>query len=222
MSALAIKICGLREPANLAAVAGLRPDFIGLVFHPASARYVGAGLGAAAVRARPAGVQAVGVFVDADLPTLLVATAHYGLDYAQLHGHETAAFCQAAQQAGLRVIKAFAVGEEFDFDALADYAPHCVAFLFDTKGPLPGGNGQPFDWRVLAGYHGSTPFFLSGGLGPENLAELRAFRHPQLAGLDFNSRLETAPGLKDLAATRQLLADLQGGVSSDLVEFSKT
>ena len=93
--------------------------------------------------------------------------------------------------------------------SLAAYAPLCEYFLFDTKGELPGGNGTAFDWSVLARYTGTTPFFLSGGLGLANLDELHRFEHPRLCGLDFNSRLETAPGVKDVDATRQLLERLR-------------
>jgi phosphoribosylanthranilate isomerase len=77
-----------------------------------------------------------------------------------------------------------------------------------TKGAQRGGNGTTFDWRVLANYHGPTPFLLSGGLGPNNAGELLAFKHPNLAGYDFNSQLETAPGVKDVEATRALLTTL--------------
>jgi phosphoribosylanthranilate isomerase len=91
---------------------------------------------------------------------------------------------------------------------LAEYEASCDFFLFDTKGALPGGNGTAFDWQILAGYTGTTPFLLSGGLGPDNLPALLDFHHPQLYGFDFNSHLETAPGLKDVATTRELLQRL--------------
>ena len=203
-----VKICGMREATNLRDIAGLGPDFVGFIFYPKSARFVADTLDAEALQALPATVRKVGVFVDADLPTVLATAARYGLDYAQLHGHETPAYCQAAQAQGLRLIKAFSIGESFDFSTLAAYAPYCEFFLFDTKGAQPGGNGTAFDWGVLADYQGPTPFLLSGGLGPGNVAELRQFRHPQLVGYDFNSHLETAPALKDVAATRQLLHSL--------------
>jgi phosphoribosylanthranilate isomerase len=204
-----IKICGMREAANTTAVADFKPDFLGFIFYEKSARYVGQAFSPEVLRSLPESVCKVGVFVDAPLPDLLFSTARYSLDYVQLHGHETPAYCELARAQGLRVIKAFAVGESFDFEDLAAYETSCDFFLFDTKGALPGGNGTAFDWRVLAGYTGATPFLLSGGLGPANLAALRAFRHPQLAGYDFNSHLETAPGVKDVAATRALLNHLR-------------
>ena len=132
----------------------------------------------------------------------------YGLDYAQLHGHETPTYCRAVRAQGLRVIKAFSVDEYFDFSTLAAFSAECDLFLFDTKGAHRGGNGRAFDWSLLADYQGPTPFLLSGGLGPANAAALLHFQHPQLAGYDFNSLLETAPGLKDVEATGQLLTRL--------------
>lgn len=203
-----VKICGMREAINLSDIANLAPDYLGFIFYPKSPRYVGEALDAELLRGLPPTVRKVGVFVDAPLPELLATATRYGLDYVQLHGHESAAYCRAAHEEGLRLIKAFSVGEQFDFETLAEYGAVCDFFLFDTQGQHPGGNGYTFDWRVLADYHGPAPFLLSGGLGPANAGELLAFQHPFLAGYDFNSQLETAPGLKDVAATRELLLTL--------------
>lgn len=200
-----IKICGMREAGNVAAIAGLDPDLLGFIFYNKSARYVGDLLDPAQVRSLPAGIGKVGVFVDAPLAEVQAAAGQYGLDYAQLHGDESPDYCRQVQALGLRVIKAFAVGPGFNFDATAAYAPVCDLFLFDTRGALPGGNGVAFDWRLLKGYHGPVPFLLSGGLGMANLPELQHLHHPQLYGFDFNSHLETSPGLKDVPRTRELL-----------------
>lgn len=204
-----VKICGMREAANILAIADFNPDFLGFIFYDKSPRYVADTLSTEVLRGLPATVAKVGVFVDAPLPELLVTATHYSLDYVQLHGHETPAYCRAVHAQNLRIIKAFSVDEQFDFSTLAAYEPVCEFFLFDTKGAQRGGNGQTFDWRVLANYQGFTPFLLSGGLGLDNLEELLAFAHPRLAGYDFNSLLETAPALKDVAATRQLLTHLR-------------
>ncbi len=204
-----IKICGMREAGNLLAIADLNPDFLGFIFYEKSARCVRDVLDAAIVRGLPAGIRKVGIFVDADLVEVQAAATRYHLDYVQLHGHESPVYCQQAKDAGLRLIKAFAVDDDFDFAQLAAYSPACEYFLFDTKGELPGGNGTAFDWSVLARYDGATHFFLSGGLGLVNVEQLRQFHHPLLCGLDFNSRLETAPGVKDVDATRQLLERLR-------------
>lgn len=199
----------MREAGNLLAVANLNPDFLGFIFYEKSVRCVRDVLDAQVVRSLPPSICKVGIFVDAELDTVQASSARYHLDYLQLHGHETPAYCQQARALGLHLIKAFAVDEDFDFATLAAYEPFCDYFLFDTKGDLPGGNGTAFDWSVLARYTGSTPFFLSGGLGLANLTTVREFKHPQLYGFDFNSQLELAPGLKDVETTRQLLGHLR-------------
>ena len=198
----------MREAANSWAIANLSPDMLGFIFYEKSPRYMADTLSPELLRSLPPSVQKAGVFVDAPLPELFATVAQYSLDYVQLHGHESPAYCQEVHQRGLRIIKAFSVNERFDFGTLAEYVPFCAFFLFDTKGAQRGGNGTTFDWRVLANYHGPTPFLLSGGLGPTNASELLAFQHPLLAGYDFNSRLEAAPGLKDVEATRALLTTL--------------
>lgn len=209
-----IKICGLREPGNLRAVAALEPDYMGLIFYEKSARFVGHALPPAALRRLPSAVQTVGVFVNAEPADVLATARRYHLAYAQLHGAETPEYCRDLHRHGLRLIKAFGVGAGFDFTAVANYAPYCDFFLFDTAGPLPGGNGAAFDWEVLRGYHGATPFFLSGGLGLDNLEALQRFEHPQLYGADFNSRLETAPGVKNVAAVARVLEELRTPAAS--------
>ena len=209
-----IKICGMREAGNLLAIADLNPDFLGFIFYEKSDRCVRDVLDAAIVRGLPSSICKVGIFVDADLADVQAAASRYYLDYVQLHGHESPAYCQQARALGLRLIKAFAVDPDFDFAHLAAYSPSCEYFLFDTKGELPGGNGTTFDWSVLARYDGATHFFLSGGLGLVNVDQLRQFHHPLLCGLDFNSRLETAPGVKDVDATRQLLNYLRAEPTS--------
>jgi phosphoribosylanthranilate isomerase len=198
----------MREAANLWAIADLTPDFLGFIFYKKSPRYMADTLSPELLRSLPPSVQKAGVFVDAPLLELFTTVAQYSLDYVQLHGHESPAYCQEVQQHGLRIIKAFSIDERFDFGALAEYVPFCAYFLFDTKGAQRGGNGTTFDWRVLANYYGPTPFLLSGGLGPNNASELLDFKHPHLAGYDFNSQLETAPGVKDVEATRALLTTL--------------
>lgn len=203
-----VKICGMREATNLRAIAGLNPGWLGFIFYKKSARYMSDTLSPARVRNLPPAIRRVGVFVDADLAEVQAVASAYGLDYVQLHGHETPAYCQQAHDLGLPVIKAFALDNTFDFSQLAAYVPACALFLFDTKGALPGGNGVAFDWQVLQAYQGPVGFLLSGGLGPANLDELLHFEHPYLSGYDFNSHLETAPGLKDVAATQKLLARL--------------
>ena len=199
----------MREPANVEAVVALQPDFMGFIFYPKSSRYVGEGLKPATLAQVPAGVQKVGVFVDENVEVIKQRIADYGLNLVQLHGHETPATCAALRTAGVGVIKAFAVGEELDFAALQAYVGHVDYFLFDTKGPQPGGNGTAFDWRQLEQYNLPVPYFLAGGLGLEHAETLRNLRLPGLYALDLNSRFEIAPGVKDAELLRQMFTDLR-------------
>ncbi|GAA4355456.1 phosphoribosylanthranilate isomerase [Hymenobacter saemangeumensis] len=204
-----LKVCGLCEEENLLAVAGLRPDFVGFIFHPASARYAGGRLRTTAVRALPANIRPVGVFVNESTASVL-ATAHsFGLHAVQLHGQETPAQCAELRAAGLLVIKAFSIGEELDQEKLRPYAGVCDYFLFDTQGRQPGGNGQVFDWELLRGYSLGVPYFLAGGLAPEHAEQLQRLRLPGLVGLDLNSRFETSPGLKSPELLQNFFAVLR-------------
>ncbi|MEL6867569.1 MAG: phosphoribosylanthranilate isomerase [Bacteroidota bacterium] len=189
-----IKVCGMRESANIEALLQLQIDYIGFIFYPPSKRFVAE---------RPllsvhSNAKRVGVFVNATLKEIAQYQQEFDLEIAQLHGQESPTFCQQVQQLGLQTIKAFAVDEHFDFSQTQIYSPFCDYFLFDTKGKHPGGNGVQFDWSLLDQYTGSTPFFLSGGLSPGMSDSLLNFQHPQLFALDLNSRFEKAPALKDI------------------------
>ncbi|WP_201980986.1 phosphoribosylanthranilate isomerase [Hymenobacter rubidus] len=206
---LLIKVCGMREPGNIAAVAELQPDFLGFVFYPPSPRYVVGTLPTELLRALPDNVRKIGVFVNESTEHILATLASYGLDGAQLHGQETPAQCAELQRAGVLVIKMFSVNHGLDLSALLPYEGVCDYFVFDTFGPAPGGNGTAFDWEVLRDYELETPYLLAGGLGPENIDALTALRLPGLIGVDFNSRFETAPGLKDFTQLAKAFASLR-------------
>ncbi|MCC3159308.1 phosphoribosylanthranilate isomerase [Hymenobacter sp. 15J16-1T3B] len=203
-----LKVCGLKYPANVAAVAALPVDMLGFIFAPKSPRYAPTALDAAQLRALP--VAKVGVFVD-EQPAVIRRTAlHFGLTAVQLHGQESPADCAALAAAGLPVLKAVGVGEQLDLGRLEAYAPHCAYFVFDAAGPAAGGNGTTFNWDLLRDYDLPTPYLLAGGLGPDHAATLRALQLPGLAGFDVNSRFEQGPGLKDAARLRTFIDELRG------------
>ncbi len=208
-SRLLVKVCGMRDAAVLSDVAALLPDFLGFIFAPASPRFVGETLAPELVRALPASIWRVGVFVNETTETIRATAARFGLGAVQLHGQESPAQCEELSEAGLLVMKAFSVGKTVDFATLLPYVPHCDFFLFDTKGAAPGGNGAVFDWDLLKTYNLPVPYFLAGGLGLEHAAELAALRLPGLVGVDLNSSFETAPGVKDAGRLGQMLAALR-------------
>ena len=197
-----IKVCGMREPENIRAVEALGIDLMGFIFWPPSSRYVGE-----KPSYLPRNCRRVGVFVDAALPDILAAVEDFRLDGVQLHGHENPEAIAAlkAHIPGVRIVKSLAVAGPEDLAQAEAYADVCDAFLFDTKGKLPGGNGRQFDWSVLQRYRGRLPFLLSGGIGPDDAQRIRAFDVPGCIGIDLNSRFETAPGLKDVDALRTFI-----------------
>ena len=201
-----IKVCGMREPENIRAVEALGIDLMGFIFWPPSSRYVGE-----KPSYLPRNCRRVGVFVDAALPDILAAVEDFRLDGVQLHGHETPEAIAAlkAHIPGVRIVKSLAVAGPEDLEQAEAYADVCDAFLFDTKGKLPGGNGRQFDWSVLQRYQGRLPFLLSGGIGPDDAQRIRAFDVPGCLGIDLNSRFETAPGVKDVDALRTFIETIR-------------
>jgi phosphoribosylanthranilate isomerase len=191
-----IKVCGLKYPENIKAVTALQPDYVGFIFYGKTPRYMG-GLPADVVQTIPAAIQKTGVFVNESAENINRLIAEYGFNAVQLHGDESPEFC-AAFKGRVTVIKAFGLNEDFDFEQLKDYANNVDLFLFDTKTKKYGGSGETFDWSILDQYKLEVPFFLSGGVGLENMEEVKAITHPQFYGVDLNSKVEIEPGLKNI------------------------
>lgn len=196
-----IKVCGLKEPDNISEVAALQPDFMGFICYGRSPRYIDE-LEADALNHIPVGIIKTGVFVNEDAEQINALIDRYNFKAIQLHGSETPEFC-ALFKGRIQVIKAFGIDAGFDFDILKPYEKVVDIFLFDTKTAAHGGSGKTFDWQVLSNYTLDVPFFLSGGIGLENLKDVKKVGHPQLAGLDLNSRFELSPGNKDINKLKQ-------------------
>ncbi|MGY0037745.1 phosphoribosylanthranilate isomerase [Pedobacter sp. NJ-S-72] len=192
-----LKICGMKIPGNIAEVVVLQPAYIGFIFYPGSKRFIG-DLDPLLLKNIPVTIKTTGVFVNEELEVVKNAIAQYNLKAVQLHGQESAAYC--AQLKGLaEVIKAFGIDAGFDFNTLDEYVPHVDYFLFDTQTPDYGGSGKTFSWQLLEHYKNKTPYFLSGGIGIEQLAGLENIKDERLYAIDVNSRFEISPGLKDIA-----------------------
>lgn len=206
-----LKICGMKKPDNLQAVAALQPDYLGFIFYPKSKRYMAGSLSPEQVQALPASIRRVGVFVNAEPEFILRQAKAYGLQLLQLHGDESPADCRELQGKGYEIIKAFGLNEGFDFSELIAYTPFVDYFLFDTKGPAYGGNGITFNWSVLEQYDQPKPFFLSGGIGLEEVKDLPRLKGFPPFAIDVNSRFETEPGLKNEGLLRTLKEELGQG-----------
>jgi phosphoribosylanthranilate isomerase len=190
-----IKVCGMREPENILAVAALGPDYMGFIFYPPSPRYVGENF--TLPEKFPSSIAKVGVFVNAASDEMMHEVQRLGLDYLQLHGNELPEQVAELKRSGVKIIKVFSVDDQFDFTKLIPYEPYIDFFLFDTKGKYYGGNAMAFDWEILKNYRQDKPFFLSGGISPENVGKVSSLTALNIHSLDINSGVEISPGLKD-------------------------
>ena len=221
----------MRDGENIRQVAELGIDWIGMIFCPKSPRNVTMIPSYAGIipdRAMEMGdfkAKRVGVFVDEMPQNIITRVVNYKLDLIQLHGKETPTLIRNLRRTldpdirpGIKIIKAISISSRDDLAACKDYADCVDYFLFDTRATvpagspvgsvLPGGTGIHFDWSVLADYDGEIPFLLSGGIGPDDAARIRAFQHPRCIGIDLNSKFELSPALKDVAALRRFLSQL--------------
>jgi phosphoribosylanthranilate isomerase len=185
----------MRDLDNIGTVSAMRPDYLGFIEYRQSSRFVGEAFRTPEI---DPSISRVGVFVN-ESPEVLkrrVVDARY--DAVQLHGEETPDYCARLRDGGLRVIKVFRVDDQFDFHETQAYLNKADLFLFDARGRLPGGNGIRFNPHTLERYDQKVPFFLSGGLQPESLVEdIVNLSAMNLYGVDLNSGVERAPGLKD-------------------------
>ncbi len=194
------KVCGITDITQAHALEALGVQYIGFIFYPASKRYALGKLSLSDVaNFRPVGAKKVGVFVNMELNELLQVVQSAGLDMVQLHGDETPEYC-AAVRAQVQTVKVFRVGA-----AVPDFAPFenvVDYFLFDTDSALYGGTGQHFNWELIKGSPIPKPYFLSGGIGPNDIQGVQVMEKPKagktLLALDINSQFELEPGIKNL------------------------
>jgi phosphoribosylanthranilate isomerase len=199
---LDIKICGLKTDDALAAALAGGASHVGFIFFAKSPRNISAQAAGELRRAATGKAKAVAVTVDADDAALDAIVEAMSPDMLQLHGNETPERVANVQaRYGLPVMKAFSVREARDLEPIALYRGVADRFLLDAKPPagaeLPGGNGVPFDWRLLAGLDAGVDYMLSGGLNSANIGEAMRLTNPP--GIDISSGVESAPGVKDAA-----------------------
>lgn len=197
---LQIKICGLTTPETLDAALSGGAAFVGAVVFPPSPRHIEP-LHAATLFERARGkAKIVAVTVDADDALLTEIALILKPDLIQLHGSETPQrSVEVRRLTGAGIIRALPIRRAEDFDGVEAWTPVVDYLMFDAKPPkgsvLPGGVGAAFDWTLLAGRTFDKPWFLAGGLNPDNLAEAVAISGARLA--DVSSGVESAPGVKD-------------------------
>ena len=201
-----VKVCGMRDADNIRAVESLGVDWMGFIFYPGSSRNVDS-----IPDYLPIDAKRVGVFVNEEPDKVGRRVNEFGLDIVQLHGSEDACYIGRIRALcpGIIVVKALSIASAKDLEQASAYFGMVEYLLFDTKAKLAGGNGIQFDWSILNSYRGTVPFILSGGIGPEDAARIKAFNHPMMAGIDLNSRFETSPAVKDIESIKTFLSQLK-------------
>lgn len=198
---LKLKVCGMREVENIKGLAGVAPDFMGLIFFDKSPRDAS---DYKVDKDLAKGIPRVGVFVNPTLEEVLERAASHQLDFVQLHGDETVSLAKDVKAAGLGVIKVFRVEDELPVEAMKSFEGVVDFFLFDTKTKLFGGSGVKFDWDILRKYPFDTPYFLSGGIELDDVVNIKEMNLPGLYAIDINSRFEVVPGRKDIEKIKKV------------------
>ena len=210
-----LKICGMKYPDNIEQVVALQPDYLGFIFYEKSARCFNTNIPEISNV-----IKKVGVFVNEDLDIIIKNIQKYQLNAVQLHGEESPEYCKTLQNKNIEIIKVFSIKDTFNFETLKPYESVCDYYLFDTKGKLPGGNGYTFDWNVLNKYPSTKPFFLSGGIGINEIEAIKKFKNNPASkycyALDVNSKFETAPGLKNI----ELLTEFINKLSNKTMNYN--
>jgi phosphoribosylanthranilate isomerase len=194
------KVCGITNIEQAEAISSQGVHFIGFIFYPSSKRYALSNLSLEDIAAfKPATAKKVGVFVNETIENVLDTARKAGLDMVQLHGDEDASYC-ATIEAAFTVIKVFRVSKTIPdfalFDNVASY------YLFDTDSVLYGGTGQHFNWEIIKKTSFNKPFFLSGGIGINDVQGIQVLKAAtagkDLIAVDLNSKFETSPGNKNI------------------------
>lgn len=200
----------MKHPENISEVAKLQPDYMGFIFYKKTPRHF-----EDSIPKISGEIKRTGVFVNEDINIILQKIKEHDLNAIQLHGEESDTFCAELKtllvETEVEIIKVFSVKDDFDFGLLEAYETVVDYFLFDTKGKNKGGNGITFNWEVLKEYPSKKPFFLSGGIGPEEveaISELQAYFKENgmenlLYAIDVNSKFEEKAGLKNIKKLKE-------------------
>ena len=209
-----IKVCGITNIDEALALSKAGVNYIGFIFYPASKRYALHALTLDQIKSvQLPGVLKVGVFVNEPMDDVIATATAAGLDMVQLHGDETPNYCKEMAN-HYPVIKAFRISETDDVAyKISEYLEDIDYLLFDTASSVYGGSGISFDWIKLANATGQKPYFLSGGIGPDDVSKITSFVQSEAAGncvaVDVNSKFETAPGQKNIQLLQSFIPTIK-------------
>jgi len=203
-----VKICGITSLEDARFASGALAHYMGFVFYEDSPRYITPAQAGAIINWLH-GIECVGVFVNQPLDDVNMISRQTGIDFVQLHGIENPAYCSLVEKP---IIKAIHVEKDDTAEDLNEriepYIDHVEYLLFDTKieGQW-GGTGQSFDWSILDEVSNGVPYFLSGGLNPQNVRE--ACRQVNPYAVDVSSGLEATPGVKDFDKIETFMEEMR-------------
>ena len=209
-----IKVCGITNIDEALALSKAGVNYMGFIFYPASKRYALHTLSLDQIKSvQLPGVLKVGVFVNEPINHVIATATAAGLDMVQLHGDETPNYCKEMAN-HYPVIKAFRISETDDVAyKISEYLEDIDYLLFDTASSVYGGSGISFDWKKLANATGQKPYFLSGGIGPDDVSKITLFVQSNAAGnciaVDVNSKFETAPGQKNIQLLQSFIPTIK-------------
>jgi phosphoribosylanthranilate isomerase len=207
-----VKVCGMTLPEQVEQLSEMGVTFAGFIFYPKSPRYVFKHMTTTQIR-RENNINKVGVFVNAGIEEVLHMVDECRLHMVQLHGDETPKYCEKIADY-VSVVKAFRVSDNDNIEWMVrPYMDVCDMFMFDTMGAGYGGTGKKFNWEMLKGATIEKPFFLSGGIEPSDVDQLRDFSKEPVAqrlfAIDINSRFEITPGVKDMNKVKEFVQRIQ-------------
>ncbi|WP_333663330.1 phosphoribosylanthranilate isomerase [Chishuiella changwenlii] len=223
MKRFQVKVCGNNNVENFKALTLIEPDYVGFIFYDKSKRFVQDEL---LFNIFP-NAEKVGVFVNETIQNIIQKVIDYKLDVVQLHGDETAEFCEELISTkhqclltdenflDFKIWKAIGIKNKDNFQQLTAYQQVVDSFVFDTKSDDYGGTGRKFDWELLTNYQLSTTFLLSGGIKLEDAFILKNFHHPRCIGFDINSGFESEPGIKKIEEVKQFIDTIDGRIEQN-------
>lgn len=205
-----VKICGITNLEDARFASGAMADYLGFVFYEGSPRHV-TPAEAGAIRNWIEGVPCVGVFVNQPMDDVNMIARQTGVDLVQLHGTESPEYCSLVEKPVIKAIhvEAGTTAEELAGEA-ARYREVAEYLLFDTKMEGRwGGTGRAFDWSLLEEVSGELPWFLAGGLTPQNVAEACRTARPAAVDVSSGVEVEGRPGVKDYDKIDELMNQMR-------------
>jgi phosphoribosylanthranilate isomerase len=217
-----VKVCGLTNINQVRQLNELGVEFAGFNFYRRSPRYVYKSMPSTTIKKLRGKINKVGIFVDEDADELLRTVDDCGLYLVQLHGNESPRYCEKISNY-ITVIKAFRLSDDDNVEwKIKDYYDAADMFMFDTETTAFGGSGKKFNWKILKELKINKPFFLAGGICPEDADEIKKFAQQNVAkdlfAVDINSRFEVMPGVKDIDVIKNFCKKLSEPLLPDLLE----